>query len=288
MLGVRFELEPSEPGTGAGSGARLVTVGAVAALATALVVAGGALSAGSSGSSTTITACVKKSSGAARIVRAGSNCRSSERRVSWKRIGPAGKRGLPGAQGATGAQGEQGQPGTNGAPGQPGIDDFNDLEGMPCTRSNQPGTVDLVFGPGAVARTRCVLPGDGPVCGDGVIEGGEACDDGNGDPTDGCTNACQVATCSDGVLHQGTEQCDTGGQTDICDANCTTAYCGDGTTNPARGEVCDDGGFTDTCDNDCTFNECGDGITNLPGGEECDDGNQIDNDDCTNMCQYAP
>ena len=28
MLGVRFELEPSEPGTGAGGAARLVTVGA--------------------------------------------------------------------------------------------------------------------------------------------------------------------------------------------------------------------------------------------------------------------
>ena len=77
MLGLRFELEPSEPGTGAGSTARLVTVGALAALATVLVVAAGALSAGSSASSTTITACVKKSSGAARIVSAGSKCRSS-------------------------------------------------------------------------------------------------------------------------------------------------------------------------------------------------------------------
>ena len=78
MLGVRFELEPSEPGTGARSTARLVTVGALAALATALVVAAAALSAGSS-AATTITACVKKSSGAARIVSSESRCRSSER-----------------------------------------------------------------------------------------------------------------------------------------------------------------------------------------------------------------
>jgi cysteine-rich repeat protein len=289
MLGVRFELEPSEPDTGAGSATRLVTIGALAALATALVVAGGALSAGSSASSTTITACVKKSSGAARIVSSGTKCRSTERRVSWKRIGPAGKQGPAGPQGATGAQGVQGQPGANGAPGQPGIDDFNDLEGMPCTRGGNPGTVDLVFGPGAVARTRCVLPGDGPVCGDGVTEGGEACDDGNGNPTDGCTNTCQVAICGDSVLHQGTEQCDTGVQTDVCDANCTTAYCGDGTTNNARGEQCDNagGGFTPACDNDCTASACGDGLVN-PTTEECDDGNQSNFDECTNMCQHAP
>jgi cysteine-rich repeat protein len=289
MLGLRFELEPSEPGTGASSATRLVTIGALAALATALLVAGGALSAGSSASSTTITACVKKSSGAARIVSSGSKCRSTERRVTWKRIGPAGKQGLAGAQGATGAQGVQGATGANGAPGQPGIDDFNDLEGMPCTRGGDPGSVDLVFGPGGVARTRCVLPSDGPVCGDGVTEGGEACDDGNGNPTDGCTNTCQVAICGDGVARQGVEQCDTSGQTDVCDANCTTAYCGDGTTNSNRGEQCDvaGGGFTAACDNDCTAAMCGDGLTN-PASEECDDGNQVDTDECTNACLFAP
>ncbi len=264
------------------------SIGALAAVVTALVVAGVALSAGPSASSPTITACVHKSSGAARIVSSATKCRSSERRVSWKRIGPAGRQGLAGAQGATGAQGVQGQPGANGAPGQPGIDDFNDLEGMPCTRNSQQGTIDLVFGPGAVARTRCVLPGDGPVCGDGVMEGGEACDDGNGNPTDGCTNTCQVASCGDGVARQGVEQCDTGGQTDVCDANCTTAYCGDGTTNGARGEVCDGGGFTNACDNDCTVAACGDGFTNPVAGEECDDGNQVNTDNCTNMCQYTP
>ncbi len=268
MLGVRFELEPSEPGTGAGGAARLVTVGALAALATALVVAGVALSAGSSQSST-ITACVKKSSGAARIVSSGTKCRSNERRVSWKRIGPAGKQGLAGAQGASGAQGAQGQPGANGAPGEPGIDDFNDLEGMPCTRNSQQGTIDLVFGPGAVARTRCVLAGDGPVCGDGVTETGEACDDGNGNPTDGCTNTCQVAICGDGVARQGVEQCDANGESATCDTNCTTAFCGDGTTNSARGESCDTSGSSATCDNDCSPASCGDGHVNQAANEQC-------------------
>ena len=64
-------------------------------------------------------------------------------------LGPPESRGLAGAQGATGAQGVQGQRGANGAPGQPGIDDFNDLEGMQCTRNSEQGTIDLVFGPGA-------------------------------------------------------------------------------------------------------------------------------------------
>lgn len=31
-----------------------------------------------------------------------------------------------------------------------------------------------------------------PLCGDGLLDAGEACDDGNGLPTDGCSAACQV------------------------------------------------------------------------------------------------
>ena len=268
---------------------RLVPLGALAALATVLVVAGVALSAGSSASSPTITACVKKGSGAARIVSSGSKCRSSERRVSWKRIGPAGKQGLAGAQGATGAQGIQGAPGSNGAPGQPGIDDFNDLQGLPCTRpGDEHGTIDVVFQPSGVARTRCVVAGDGPVCGDGVAEGDEACDDGNGDPTDGCTNTCQVAICGDSVLHQGTEECDTGGQSATCNSDCTVPVCGDGQTNTAV-EQCDaGGGFSSTCNNNCTLPSCGDGVTNRSANEECDDGNHNNTDGCLDTCQYGP
>jgi len=138
------------------------------------------------------------------------------------------------------------------------------------------------------ARAAC-CPATAPCAGTGVTESGEACDDGNGDPTDGCTNACQPATCGDGIPHQGTEQCDTGVQTEVCDANCTTAYCGDGTTNVNRGEACDGGGgFTAGCDNDCTPTSCGDGLTNRPAGEVCDDGNNVNTDECTNACQYGP
>lgn len=40
-----------------------------------------------------------------------------------------------------------------------------------------------------------VAPVDEPVCGNGVVEEGEACDDGNDIDHDGCTNACTADTC---------------------------------------------------------------------------------------------
>ncbi len=37
-------------------------------------------------------------------------------------------------------------------------------------------------------------------CGNGELEEGEQCDDGNVEQTDGCTGACALAACGDGVL----------------------------------------------------------------------------------------
>jgi cysteine-rich repeat protein len=292
---VRFEIDPDggDGGRAGGSGrARLVTVGALAALASALVIAGAALSAGSSASASTITACVKKSTGAARIVSSSTRCKRGERRVTWKRIGPAGKQGPPGAQGATGAEGAQGTPGADGAPGPPGIEAFNDLEGLPCTRpGDQHGTIDVVFGPGSVARTRCVVGGDSAVCGDGFTEGTEACDDGNTDTGDNCTNQCRFPACGDGITSLN-EQCDPGSSSSsICDgptggvANaCTIPVCGDGFRNQQAGEQCDDGNSNnaDGCNVRCQAPSCGNGITDQ--NEQCDDGNANDGDKCSNAC----
>src|SRR5690554_6209362 len=59
--------------------------------------------------------------------------------------------------------------------------------------------------------------GDGdtgdPVCGDGMVEGDEECDDGNTDDSDACTNECLAATCGDGII-QGGEECDAGADND--------------------------------------------------------------------------
>lgn len=53
-------------------------------------------------------------------------------------------------------------------------------------------------------------------CGNGVIDGGERCDDGNLDDGDACLSTCVPAVCGDGIVRRGTEQCDgadLGGQT---------------------------------------------------------------------------
>jgi cysteine-rich repeat protein len=46
------------------------------------------------------------------------------------------------------------------------------------------------------------------LCGNGRIDSGERCDDGNLDDTDACTSACQPARCGDGVVEATVEQCD--------------------------------------------------------------------------------
>ncbi len=113
------------------------------------------------------------------------------------------------------------------------------------------------------------------VCGDGEIEGGEECDDGNDDDTDDCTNACLLPTCGDGIVYKGVEQCDDGNDddTDVCTSLCKDAKCGDGFVY-AGFEACDDGNDdnNDACTNICEAATCGDGYVYVGGGEACDDG----------------
>lgn len=46
-------------------------------------------------------------------------------------------------------------------------------------------------------RTNCTMP----TCGDEVTDTGEMCDDGqDGDDTDGCTDACELTMCGDGIV----------------------------------------------------------------------------------------
>jgi len=46
------------------------------------------------------------------------------------------------------------------------------------------------------------------LCGNGVINPGEECDDGNTFDCDACTSTCQNARCGDGLVHLGVETCD--------------------------------------------------------------------------------
>ena len=49
------------------------------------------------------------------------------------------------------------------------------------------------------------------ICGNGLVEPGEACDDGNTVAGDGCESDCTETTqlCGDGLVHS-TEECDDG------------------------------------------------------------------------------
>jgi cysteine-rich repeat protein len=126
-----------------------------------------------------------------------------------------------------------------------------------------------------------------PVCLDGVVDRGEACDDGDMVDENGCTNRCTLPVCGDGVAQGETgEQCDDGNvyDDDACTVRCRTASCGDGVVQPVAGEACDDtnGDQHDACVK-CKVAACGDGALRL-GVESCDDGNQIDDDACSNRC----
>ncbi|MDI3287344.1 DUF4215 domain-containing protein [Polyangium sp. 15x6] len=122
------------------------------------------------------------------------------------------------------------------------------------------------------------------LCGNGVKQGTEQCDDGNSVDNDGCTNRCSSAKCGDGILQAG-EQCDDGNLSnlDACTSSCKFAVCGDGYTQP--GETCDDGNSNnnDTCTTLCKPPSCGDGIKQV--AEQCDDGNTNNDDTCTTLCK---
>mmetsp|Transcript_9865 Transcript_9865/g.17456 ORF Transcript_9865/g.17456 Transcript_9865/m.17456 type:complete len:801 (+) Transcript_9865:196-2598(+) len=64
-------------------------------------------------------------------------------------------------------------------------------------------------------------PDEEAICGNGIVEGSEECDDGNNINTDLCTNECRHAKCGDGFLQPG-EECDDGNGTngDGCSSDC--------------------------------------------------------------------
>jgi len=99
-----------------------------------------------------------------------------------------------------------------------------------------------------------------PICGNGVVQSGESCDDGNAISEDGCSASCQVEFCGDGVLQPGLgEACDDGNfvSEDGCSATCQPEFCGDSVLQPGLGEVCDDGNMAslDGCSAFCTVEE---------------------------------
>jgi cysteine-rich repeat protein len=101
-------------------------------------------------------------------------------------------------------------------------------------------------------------------CGNGRVEAGEQCDDGNTASDDGCSATCAAE-------------------------GATPPRCGDGKVD--LGEQCDDGNSnnTDNCQNTCKYpplGACGNGQQEV--GEACDDGNTTDGDGCQQDCSLTP
>ncbi len=123
-----------------------------------------------------------------------------------------------------------------------------------------------------------------PECGNGTLEAGEMCDDGNTMPGDGCTATCaREAYCGNRMVDMG-EVCDDGNNrsADGCRSDCrSTEICGNMIVDYAVGEVCDS---TPGCDSGCRMiMGCGDMMLTSP--EECDDGNMSRWDGCGADCR---
>jgi cysteine-rich repeat protein len=180
--------------------------------------------------------------------------------------------------------------------------------------------VDCNIGDNYATREIIILPFDGPICGNGILESNETCDNGSSNgqiciaPYEGsctyCNATCDSITltdgyCGDGVKDIGYEECDGSdgvGVHQACNSECkliNLPLCGDGILD--LGEQCDEGndngevcipmyeGSCTYCANNCSSivlygSYCGDGIKDMP-YEECDglDGLcpvQICNEEC--------
>lgn len=159
--------------------------------------------------------------------------------------------------------------GAGGTGGEGGIIDFT-------TGSGGAGGVGGMGGAGGAMPVA--------YCGDGKIDPGEACDDGNSASADGCAASCVVekdfacptpgapcvstVVCGDGKV-SGAETCDdhNANAGDGCDAACHVEA---GWKCPFIGKKCEAAG-------------CGDGI--IVDKEECEDGNANPGDGCDATCR---
>ncbi|MDD5074895.1 MAG: DUF4215 domain-containing protein [Candidatus Peribacteraceae bacterium] len=154
---------------------------------------------------------------------------------------------------------------------------------------------------GLCMECRCVLPSSSSqlfvsslsspaplptfLCGNGVPENGEQCDDGNAASQDGCDALCRTETgyacfglpsschpvCGDGIVIS-PEQCDDGNIID--DDGCSTVCEIERAAAPSS--------FESSFASFGALSVCGNGLTEI--GEECDDGNLFDFDGCSHLC----
>jgi cysteine-rich repeat protein len=97
-------------------------------------------------------------------------------------------------------------------------------EGTAASRQLRIGAFDTTRHRLKTNKVTLVCEPNTAVCGNGAVELGELCDDGNTTGCDGCSATCQPEGCGDGVVNCG-EQCDdgplNGTEGDPCTAACT-------------------------------------------------------------------
>ena len=108
-----------------------------------------------------------------------------------------------------------------------------------------------------------------PVCGNGELDGGETCEDGNTEDGDGCSSDCQDERCiAQTPGYPGVPLCDDGD-------GCTLDTCNTDTGSCENVFSCDDG-------IDCTVDECSsqNQCLHSPSNAACDDDNPCTTDSC--------
>ena len=124
-----------------------------------------------------------------------------------------------------------------------------------------------------------------------LVGGSSGC--GDDDNTNDNNQNSVVATCGNGVVEPG-EECDDGEDNsdlaaDACRSTCRSAFCGDGVVD--TGETCDEGAANSdripgACRRDCAEPACGDGVVDP--WEDCDDGDVEAGDGCDADCAVEP
>lgn len=139
------------------------------------------------------------------------------------------------------ASGDSAAEGDTGSTPGPGKSDDGSQTGGSGSSTTGDGASDSVGDESGPGSSDGASGDSGPfVCGDGVVEGLEQCDDGNLDNTDDCTEACAPPSCADELRSGDESDVDCGGS---CESKCARgSSCGQGgdceLESVCRGQTC--------------------------------------------------